>query len=374
MKIVIDARLYGLEHAGLGRYVINLIRELEKIDKENSYTLLLRKKYMSSKNLPKDWEKVALDHRHYSLAEQIKLPKILKELQPDLVHFPHFNVPLLYRGKYVVTIHDILMHKIKGKAATTLPPYKYALKRLGYKVIFKKAVHGSVKILVPSAAAKKDIIDYYKINEEKVIVTYEGFDQSIKPVDKTLKNLEIRFGIKTPFFLYVGNAYPHKNLRRLIEATVFLNENSGKDAMLAICTPKNIFSEKLQNIINELNAPEYVKILGFVPDEEVALLHRASAGFVYPSLLEGFGLQGLEAFSNGNILLASDIPVFREVYGDKAIYFNPFDFSSIENAMKLALEITPSKRQKMISDSKSLLNKYSWSKLAQQTLEVYNSA
>ncbi|MEK7498209.1 MAG: glycosyltransferase family 1 protein, partial [Patescibacteria group bacterium] len=287
MKIVIDARFYGLENGGLGRYLINLIRELSVIDKENNYTLLLRKKYLNNNELPRNWHKVLLDHRHYSVGEQIYVPKMLKILKPDLVHFPHFNVPFLYRGKFVVTIHDILMHKMKGKDATTLPPYKYVIKRIGYKTIFNKAIKKSVRIIVPSNAVKNDIVNYYKIDENKISVTYEGFDASIKSEKGTKKSLKKLYDLTTPFFLYVGNAYPHKNIKRLIEATVFLNENSGRKTTLAISTPKNVFGDRLSLLVKELRAEQYVKLLGFVPDQDIALLHKESAGFVYPSLIEG---------------------------------------------------------------------------------------
>src|SRR3990167_9619406 len=101
MRIVIDARLYGLENAGLGRYTMNLVQELAKLDKENEYVVLLRKKYFNELKLPRNWQKIEADFRHYSLTEQLKLPKMIKNIKPDLVHFPHFNIPLFFRGKYV---------------------------------------------------------------------------------------------------------------------------------------------------------------------------------------------------------------------------------------------------------------------------------
>ena len=131
MRILIDARLYGLENAGLGRYLINLIQELGKIDIKNEYVLLLRKKYFNSLNLSANWKKVLADFPHYGFAEQLKLPALISNLHPDVVHFPHFNAPIFYKGNYVVTIHDMLMHKSVGLAATTLPAPLYFLKRLG---------------------------------------------------------------------------------------------------------------------------------------------------------------------------------------------------------------------------------------------------
>ena len=174
MRIVIDARLYGLENAGLGRYAINLIDELEKIDVKNEYFVLLRKKYFNQLNFNNNWKKVLADINHYSLDEQIKLPKIIKDLKPDLVHFLHFNVPIFFKGKFIVTVHDLLIHKQKGLEATTLTPSRYFLKRLGYKFVFGNAVKKAVKVIVPSQAVKDEVCYYYKLNTEKVIVTYEG--------------------------------------------------------------------------------------------------------------------------------------------------------------------------------------------------------
>ena len=174
MRIVIDARLYGLENAGLGRYTINLINELQKLDSTNEYYVLLRKKYFNQLNLASNWKKILADINHYSLAEQIRLPKIIKDLKPDLVHFLHFNVPILYKGAFIVTIHDLLMHKQRGKEATTLTPSRYFLKRQGYKYVFGNAVKKAVKVIVPSQSVKDEVCYYYNLNPEKVVVTYEG--------------------------------------------------------------------------------------------------------------------------------------------------------------------------------------------------------
>jgi len=173
MKILIDARLYGLENAGLGRYTINLISELSKIDRKNQYTVLLRKKYFDELTLPENWKKVLADIRHYSFAEQIFVPKIIKKENPDVTHFVHFNIPIFCRGKFIVTIHDMLMHKFAGLSATTLPAPLYFLKQLIYRMIFRKAILSSQKIIVPSNTVKKEILEYFKVDEGKIEVIYE---------------------------------------------------------------------------------------------------------------------------------------------------------------------------------------------------------
>ena len=373
MNIVIDARLYGLENGGIGRYIVNLIAELQKNDKKNNYQIILRKKYYNQLKLSKNFKKHEFDHRHYSITEQIKLPKTLKGLNPDIVHFPHFNVPVRYEKKFVVTIHDLLMHRQKGVDATTLSPFKYKIKRLGYRKVIDNAIEKSKYIITPTKHVKADIVQRYKFAEDKIKPIYEGVDSKFKKVsskksDQTLK----KFKITRPYFVYVGSAYPHKNLKRAIEAIVYLNKEH--ETKFIIVSSKNVFTQRLENLISDLNAKEYVKLLGFMPDEDLSILYKSSAGFLYPSLEEGFGLPGLEAIQAGTIALASDIPVFKEVYGDAALYFNPFNFESIAKSMLDVIKMKSDKRNYHIAKAQKHIKKYSWQKMAKDTLKVYEKA
>ena len=351
MKILIDARLYGLENAGLGRYLVNLISELANIDKKNEYVLLLRKKYFKELSVPKNWEKVLADFRHYSFIEQTKLPRIISKHKPSITHFPHFNVPLSFKEKYIVTIHDILMHKQKGRQATTLPAPFYYLKRIGYHRIFRKAVCGS----------------------EKITVTYEGADTGIVSKGKK-ENILKKYNISSPYFIYAGNAYPHKNLKRVIEATVLLNKEVDEKVLFVMTSARNVFTEKLKEVIKKTRAEKYVKLLGFVPDHDLGALFKHSTAFVFPSLSEGFGLPGMEAIQAGTLVLASDIPVFKEVYKDSVSYFNPLDFSSMTKAMKNVMAMPKKEREKRILKNQNFIKRYSWATMAKQTLKVYENS
>lgn len=362
MKILIDARFYGLENAGIGRYSMNLVWELCKIDSKNEYILLLRKKYFDSLELPSNWKKVLADIDHYSFEEQIKLPKLIKAQKPDLVHFLHFNVPVFYKDKYVVTIHDLLMHSQKGFEATTLPAPVYLVKRVGYRTVFDAAVKNSKKIIVPSNTIKIELSDFYNLNDKKIVVTYEGFDEKIE---------ETSLKISKPYFLYTGNAYPHKNLNNLILAVKLLNTKYNQSVNLAIASSRNIFTQRLETSIKKQNAGRCVKLLGFVPDEKLGYLYKNSIAFVFPSLSEGFGLPGLEAMATGTVLVASNIKVFKEVYGENAFYFDPKDVESIAKAMQKVLDMTKSDRFKRIKSSQKFVKRYSWAKMARETLEIY---
>lgn len=175
------------------------------------------------------------------------------------------------------------------------------------------------------------------------------------------------------YYIYVGNAYPHKNLKRLIEAMVNLNKKVRENIQLYIVSSRNVFTGRLEKLVKDIKADEYIKLLGYVPDDKLKTLYKKSLGFIFPSISEGFGLPGLEAMSAQTLIACSDIPVFKEIYKDVPIYFNPFDVNSISDAMKLILDMDPEAREKKIEKGLDLAKTYSWSKMAKETLDVYKS-
>lgn len=372
MKILIDARFYGLKYAGLGRYTKNLIDELIKLDDKNKYTLLLRKKYYKSLKLPANWKKVKADFGHYTLSEQIKLPKLLNKQDVDLVHFPHLNIPIFWQGDFVVTLHDMTMHK-RGRDATTLSLLKYLAKGSIYRYVFRTAVNKSIQIIVPSNSVKKDIVNHYQISKDKIRVIYEGFDFKITDsisgsnISKVLKKYQL---INKKYLLYVGNTYPHKNLDRAIEAVSGVNKK-GHELYFLIASSRNIFTDRLRNAAEEYGVEKYIKFSDFIPDNELGVLLNNSLAFIYPSLSEGFGLQGIEALASGTLLLASNIPTFKEIYKDNAQYFNPYDFSSIVKTIQDAISLSSQERQRIINNGQRFIKRYSWAKMAKQTLKIY---
>lgn len=373
-KILIDARMYGLENAGIGRYIMNLVNGLVNVDKENQYFLLLRKKYFSSLELPKNWEKILADISHYSFSEQIKISRIIKKEHPDLVHFPHFNVPIFYSSKYIVTIHDLIKHFSRGASTTTRQPLFYWLKYLGYKLVFRKAVKGAIKILVPSNFVKEELVKAYDLSENKVVVTYEGvgenFQQSTinlsrgKTGNQQSTKILSKYNIQKPFVIYTGSLYPHKNVERLVEAVGCLSLN------LVIVCARNVFYERFKSKIEETKAGKFVNLVGFVPDEELAILYSQAGAFVFPTLSEGFGLPGLEAIAAGCPVVCSDIPVLREIYGEATVYFDPLDISDMAKKIR---EVVNDKeiRDMLIKKGLEQVKKYSWQTMANQTLRVY---
>lgn len=373
MRVLIDARMYGLENTGIGRYIINLTEELKKLTTDLEFTILLRKVYFDVLKFPENWKKVLADFPHYTFEEQIKLPKLIEDENPDIVHFPHINFPILYRGKFVVTVHDMTMF-FQGTNATSLPLYKYIFKRIPFKYAFRKAVLNSSRIITPSKTVKKEIVNYFKIDPKKITVTYEGYNTKFVVGRKNARELEIltKYQLTNKdYFFYVGNAYPHKNLKLAVSAVKKINEMDKTKIKFIVAGSRDIFIQRFENLIEGENAKGFVEILGYIPDNELAILYKNSISFVYPSLSEGFGLQGLEAMASGCLVMASDIPVFREIYKDNALYFDPQDVDSLIKIMKTVIKMSDEERAQRIDKARRFIARYSWQKMAKQTLNVY---
>ena len=136
MKIGIDARFVGPEGTGIGKYTEKLIENLQKIDTKNQYAIFLKESNWNYlKNLSKNFRKVLADVSWYSLEEQIRMPTIYSREKFDLLHVPHFNVPILYRGKFIVTIHDLIRQQFSETSATTRNALTFRIKKLFPEVV-----------------------------------------------------------------------------------------------------------------------------------------------------------------------------------------------------------------------------------------------
>src|SRR3989338_10671992 len=175
MKIGIDARMYGPKQSGLGRYVQQLIDGLLKIDNENQYVLYVRT-YEQQYEITnyENCKIIVVDIPWYSLAEQIKFKKIIKQEKVDLMHFPHWNVPLFYNDPFVVTIHDLIMYHYPRAEATTLGPIKYLIKDKLHHLVVKHAVTKAKKIIVASKFTQKDVHETLGFPNKKMVVTYQA--------------------------------------------------------------------------------------------------------------------------------------------------------------------------------------------------------
>ncbi|MBI3485807.1 glycosyltransferase family 4 protein [Candidatus Daviesbacteria bacterium] len=368
MRIGIDARLYN--ESGVGRYIRNLLNELQILDKENIYYIFLLNESFNKITFSNNFQKVLADIRWYGFSEQLKLPLLLNKYHLDLLHIPHFNVPLLYSGKVVVTIHDLIHQKFQMQRASTKNALDYKIKKIGYKKIFTKAINKSQKIFVVSEYIKEELMKSCQVPSEKIVITQEAVDQTIinlskKITEKEIKKVIKKFNIKYPYLFYVGNAHPHKNIEGLINAFLQIKKNY-QHLKLVLSGNDHYFWQKIKEQYRNKN----IIYTGFVSDQELVALYKSSLAYVIPSLDEGFGIPLLEAFACGCPVLSSNIKSLQEVGGDAALYF---DSSSREDFMdKLILIINnQALRTKLIARGQRRYKHFSWNKLAKQTLSIY---
>ncbi|MBU1037358.1 glycosyltransferase family 4 protein [Patescibacteria group bacterium] len=361
MKIGIDARLYGLKNRGLGRYIQKLVDGLIKADQKNHYVVFLTKDNIDLlKTSATNVTKVLLDVRWYSFKEQFKVPQIINQSQVDLMYFPHFNVPLTYHKKFIVTIHDLIIDHFPDSRATTLPLWLYKIKLLVYKRIVKHTIKKAVKIITPSNFVKDDLIKLYQVPENKIKVIHEGY--SLKEDSPTL-DLS-KFKINKPYLLYVGAAYPHKNLERLIK--VFQKLNSQANYQLVLAGETEYFYKKLKEKINKEN----VIFTGFIPDNGLKALYQQALVYVIPSFYEGFGLTPIEAQVNGVPVVSSNYTALPEVLNDSAIFFKPDDENEMFGKIQLVLE-NRALQEQLIKKGYENIKRFSWEKMAAEVLKLF---
>lgn len=375
--IVIDGRFWA--EAGPGRYTKALVEHLEKIDRENKYTVLLRKKgYETYKPKNQNFSTQLANYTWYSFEEQILLPLKLLKLKPDLYYVPHFNVPILYFGKLVTAIPDIIMHKFSTNKATTLNSPLFMIKKFAYHVTVLNAVIRSKKIIVPTNDVKKDFLDFYKFTKKsKFVVSAEGVDPDfvVETSEEYEKEVLKKIGIEGSYLLFVSSMYRHKNPYKLIEAFKLLVNEYGYRGKLVMVGKKDYFSECVGEYVKKNNLDKKILLPGlkaYVTDKEIIALRKNCDLFVFPSLKEGFSLTPLEAQILGVPCAISNIPCHQEVYGDSVEYFDPNSAPDIaETVWKL---LNNEKRKKeLIEKGLERAKIYSWHNTARDTINAFNS-
>ena len=373
MRIGIDARFYGSVGKGLGRYTERLVLELEKIDQTNTYFIFLcQENFEEYQPENKNFHKVLTHSRWYSFSEQLVFPWLLLSKKLDLVHFPHFNVPLFYRKSFVMTLHDLILFHYPTEKASTKSALFYWVKFLLYRLVLDSALKRSKKVITVSDFTKVDIIKNYPFTKEKIQVTKEAakafcYWQNEAASESLLRGLGlVRETKRQEYFLYVGNAYPHKNLSFLLSVAEYFPEQKfvlvGKEDFFYKRLKSEVETRQLQNVI----------FAGYVTDGDLGVLYRYAALYIFPSLYEGFGLPPLEAMQYGTPVLSSERGSLPEILGEAAHFFNPEDKENLKQSIENLLNNEALRIQYKTKGFTQVAG-YSWEKMAKMTLAEYGT-
>ena len=365
MRIGIDMRMAGTGE-GIARYVEELAKHLQLIDSEHKYFMLIDRAVPEPFPLTNaNFCFVRLKSPYYSWAEQTRLPRELGIIKPDLAHFPNFNFPLLYRGKFVTTIHDLIHHLFPGKKKSRW------LHRMAYRYTIASAVRRSEKVITVSEATKKSILHTFSVPASKISVIYEAAGEEFHAIRPEAKDVLNNYGISKPYILFVGVWRQYKNVPLLARAFDILKEQGGFGGKLVLVGKIDPFYPEIMNEVMGTSHSRDILALDHVAEADLPSIYRNASVFVLPSLVEGFGLTALEAISSGVPVIASDIPVLREILRGAAVYFDPNDRDALASVLTEVLT-NQGLRSKLIADGQLRSGEFSWSRTARETLNLYN--
>lgn len=359
-KVVVDARESGTSS---GRYVDKLIEYLAKAKPKYQIVLLAKPKRVEFlRGIAPKFEIIETSVKEFTFQEQFRLYKQITNIKPDLVHFPYVQQPVLYRGKVVTTIQDLTTTRFRNPAKNWLV---FTAKQQIYKWVVKISARKSKTVMTPTEFVKDDVAKFAHLNSREIVVTYEAADpikDAPEPLEDVHEDME--------FIMYVGRPQPHKNLERLIDAFIMLKVKH-PNLKLVLAGKKDVLYKKLSRYARSAGFDDII-FTGFVSEGQLRWLYEHCAAYVFPSLSEGFGLPGLEAMIHGAPVVSSNATCLPEVYGDAAEYFNPYEPFDIASAVARVLD-DPKRADQLRKLGTKQVSKYSWAKMAEETLAVYDS-
>jgi glycosyltransferase involved in cell wall biosynthesis len=360
-RIVIDARESG---TSTGRYLDKLIEYLHKIKPEHEFVLLAKEHRLDFlKEIAPNFIINTTPYKEFTFGEQLGFRKQISQLKPDLVFFPMVQQPVLYPGLVVTTMQDLTTLRFRNPAKNWLI---FTVKREVYKWVNKRVAKKSKLLITPTEFVKQDVADYCHVDPKKITVTYESADK-ITDAPQAIKSLTGK-----RFLLAVGRPAANKNLWRLVEAFNKLSATQ-PELHLVFAGKFNAEYEKLQTRAKATAHGSRIIFTDYVSDAQLRWLYEQASVYVFPSLSEGFGLPGLEAMNYDLPVASSNATCLPEVYKNGALYFNPFSTADMANKIQKILN-NPKLAKQLAQNGKRVVDTYSWKRMAEQTLAVFNKA
>jgi glycosyltransferase involved in cell wall biosynthesis len=364
MKIALDLRRIG--NPGIGRYMKCLTESVTAQVPEHEYLLILPPQSEHLVHAP-NAQKLCISLKYYSFREQFELPRILSRDKVDLLHSPHFLLPLVRPCPAVATIHDV----IYLACPEDLPSFAG---RLYYRTMMNACSRMATRIITDSKHSKNEMVRYLRADPAKIEVVYPAvdpfFQSGANPAD--VASVRSRFGIDHDYILCVGIYKPRKNHAGLLKAFQLLLK-SGIQSQLVIAGPMGEGEPVLRGLAQELGIAQHVSFTGFVNDADLRALYSGARVCVCPSLYEGFGFTVLEAMACGTPVVCSSATSLPEVAGKAALYFDPHKPEEMAVQLRRAFS-NDSVRASLIADGRSNLLRFNWTETARQTLAVYHQA
>jgi glycosyltransferase involved in cell wall biosynthesis len=376
MRIGIDVSSAVNQTAGIGRYTTELVTSLLEIDKQNEYV------FHSFFGDPSGFKKRFSEDRFQMSAHEFsgrmlrvralclsflrRTPDSLLQ-NIDIFHVPDFAFPASRKVPSILTVHDLIFLRY--------PEYFTKINRTYMKQMAKFSADNARHIIADSHSTKLDIMEYFRIPEEKISVIHLAVSDLFQPVDDPVKSGQVlsTHGVDGPYLLYVGTLEPRKNVITILEAFhACLNSEQDFPYRLVVAGKKGWLYEETFQRVKKLRLEDRVVFTGYVDDQGLPVLYSNATAFVYPSIYEGFGFPVIEAMSCGAPVICANTSSLVEVAGNAALTHNPTD---VEKLAQNILELTrdDALRREMIEKGFENVKRFSWAKTAEETLKIYSN-
>jgi len=364
VRIGIDAR--KLHDFGIGTYIRNLLRQLARLDRETEYVVFCRPEDREAlTSLGENFRPVTERSANYSVAEQLAIPLALRREGVTLFHAPHYVLPPLVRCRSVVTIHDCI-HLMFPQYLPSRLALQYA------RTSIALAARRAARVMTVSESSKRDILRFVDVKPEKIDVIYNAYDErfTVEPREEDVLRVRERYQLHDEFVLYAGNVKPHKNLERLIDAFDLVRKR-GLDHLKLVMIGDDISKyTALRRAVHQHQLHKFVRFLGYLPEETLAVMYRLAGVFVFPSLYEGFGLPPLEAMASGTPVVTSNVSSLPEVAGDAAVLVDPYDAQAIADGIYRVLT-DETLRRDLRKKGVARAGMFSWETSVRRVYKIY---
>ena len=373
MHVAINGFFWQRPFVGSGQYTRQLVYHLNRFVSDLNITLILPKSETPPQDVPPsvNIQEIAVREGNVGKVyfEQILFPRACREIGADLAHVPYWGSPLRSPIPVVVTVHDL--------TTMLVPEYRRGFKARLYNALVGASARGASHVITDSFSSKIDIMDKLHIPEEKVTAVYLAASSEFSPKGNDLLDMAVmrKYDLPDFYILYLGGYELHKNVITLLHAFTYVAQALGEDYPLVLAGKKptavSAIYPDYEDYIRRSNLEKFVKWIGFVDEEDKAVLYRNAETFVFPSRYEGFGLPPLEALASGCPVVSSNASSLPEVIGGAGFAIDPDDERNMAGAI-ISTIMQDSMAAELRQKGPEQAAKFSWEATAQETLQVYD--
>lgn len=379
MRLVIDGRLILPHPTGIGRYLLELIPAVAGQSDAYSIEVWLQDRLPANhpawtldRDLSTTSAKITirrLDYAHFSPAGWLRFPLDIRRYPPDLLHYPHFDLPPSLPGKIVITLHD-LKYLVRADFFAHQP-------RLRQKIVrglASAAVRRACRVICVSQSTAEDARRFLNADPSRLAVTYLGVSPRffIPVTPDMLDHFRRRYAIDGDYILFVGERRPHKNLPGLIRAFHRFQKYSSRRYRLVIVGRPYLNDCSAEQTAESLSLSDRIRFIDHIPEADLPALYQSASALLFLSYYEGFGLPALEAMASRIPVIASDRGALPEVCGSAARLISPDDPDEAALALRAVLD-DPAERDSLVTRGLVHAQSFTWERCAEQTLEIYRN-